>query len=88
MGDCQDESSSEEAMAAGYAQGVEATEARAIKRIDELEAKVKEYEFRWSKMRERIGELEIGIADYRTAFEEGYPIGPAQTALFDLLARS
>ena len=31
-----------EAMAAGYAQGVEATEARAIKRIDELSAKLKD----------------------------------------------
>lgn len=32
-----------EAMDAGYAQGVEATEARAIKRIDELEAEIRSY---------------------------------------------
>ena len=36
----------EEAMAAGYAQGVEATEARAIKRITELEGKIKELQKR------------------------------------------
>lgn len=77
-----DEDRAEEASAAAYAAGVEHTEARAVRRITELEAelatakatvesqdwnikrnaeleaKVKEYEFRWAKMQERIKYLE------------------------------
>lgn len=59
-----------EAMNAGYAQGVENTEARAIKRIDELTAEAKELRAKLANVWLRLGSITGDLDQYLNGSEK------------------